>query len=108
MSYFKVIKDYAIKALRPKVVPEGLFDLVHYSKSYGGIKFNYSKGDGGLIIAESDNYRYGVIITSRKSDDELDKNIKDAILTAFEIPSSYASKANIVRVDEHKAEYVVA
>ena len=108
MSYFKVIKDYVVKALRPKVVSEGLFELMRYSKRDGGIKFNYSKGEDGLLIAESENFRYGVIITSGKSEEELDKNIKDAILTAFEIPSSYASKANIVREGERKMEYVAA
>jgi len=108
MSYFKVIKDYAIKALRPKVVPEGLFELVRYCQRDGGIKFNYSKGEDGLIIAESENFRYGVIITSGKNEEDIDKNIKDAILTAFEIPSSYASKANIVSEGERKTEYVAA
>ena len=39
---------------------------------------------------------------------ELDKNIKDAILTSFEIPSSYAKEAKIHRVGDGRKEYALA
>lgn len=109
MFYPKIIKDFVIKALMPKgMVPEGLVELFRYSKLYGPIKFNFSMGQDGLWIAESENFRQGVIITSAKNEEALDGKIKDAILTAFDIPSSYAKEARIVREGEKKREYAVA
>ena len=103
------MKDFVIRALMPKgVVPEGLVELFRYGKSYGPIKFNFSRGQDGSWIAESENFRHGVIITSAENMEALDRNIKDAILTAFDIPSSYARAAKIVREGEKKSEYAVA
>ena len=53
-------------------------------------------------IAISTNFRYGSIVTSGKDVEELEKNIKDAILTSFDIPSSYAKEANILKVGQER------
>ncbi len=109
MPYTKVIKDAFIRFLNPKgVVPQGLVELVRYFKSYGAIKFNHSMGEDGSLIAESENFRYGSIITSGRTPDELDQNIRDAILTAFDVPSSYEREAGIRREGETKMEYAIA
>lgn len=108
MSWIKVIKDQAAKALRPAdYVPEGLLELVRYSRDYKGISFHFEKVDNA-IVARSTDFRFGSIITSGKDAQELDKNIKDAILTAFEIPSAYAAKADIRSMDELHMKYVAA
>ncbi len=109
MSYPKVIKDWVYKALMPKgIVPQGVVEILRYGHSNGPIKFNYRKGEAGSIIAESENFRYGVIITSAGNSEELDRNIKDAILTAFDIPSSYSKEVSISRVGEEKLGYAIA
>ena len=109
MSALKMAKDQFIKALWGKnIVPRGLFDLGTYFRDYGSINFKHEKGEDGSIVAISTNFRYGSIITSGKDDKELDKNIKDAILTSFKVPSSYAKEAKIERADEKKKDYVLA
>ena len=109
MLYIKIINDYIRKAVLPKgYVPEGLVELLRYSRNYGSIKFNFTKSQDGFIVAESENFRYGSIVTSGKDDKELDTNIKDAILTAFSIPSSYSKEAKIMNDLERAREYVVA
>lgn len=99
MSLLKVVKDQALKVLRPKdYIPEGVLELVRYSRDYQGINFQFEGADG-VIIARSTNFRFGSIVTSGKDEKELDANIKDAILTSFEIPSSYASQVKIEEVN---------
>ncbi|MDD5731878.1 MAG: hypothetical protein PHU42_03240 [Patescibacteria group bacterium] len=108
MSIIKQSKDYLTKLLLGKSsVPSGLFDSREYFRLYGPIHFQYEKNDD-LIIAKSVNFGWGSIITSGKNEQELDKNIKDAILTSFEIPSSYASEAKIERVEAREHAYALA
>jgi len=107
MAIVKIIKDYLIKGLNgPNSVPRGLLELYDYSKNYGGIDFDF-KDENDVIVAVSNNFHYGSIVTSGKNQEELDNNIKDAILTSFEIPSSYAKEAKIVRVGDKKSEYAL-
>lgn len=95
MSIMKQAKDQLIKLLLGKnTVPEGLFELQRYFRIYGPISFKEEKGDG-RIVAISTNFKYGSIITSGKNQAELEENIKDATLTSFEVPSSYAEEAGI-------------
>ncbi len=109
MTFTKKAKDQLIKALLGKTsVPRGLFELGQYISIYGPINFRYENGENGNIVAISDNFRYGSIITSGKDTDELDRNIKDAILTSFEIPSSYAKEAGIKKVGDKREAYALA
>lgn len=104
----KRIKDNIIKFIwGSSVVPVGLYELAEYSKEFKSIHFKYEKTDG-LIIAKSIDFKCGVILTSGRNWQELDKNIKDAILTAFSIPSSYAKEANIHKVGAENKEYAIA
>ena len=108
MAVVKIIKDFLIKGLNgPKSVPAGLLELYEYSKNFGSLNFYFNQ-ENGSIIATSKNFHYGSIITSGRNLAELDKNIKDAILTSFEIPSSYAKEAKISRVGEKHSEYALA
>ena len=109
MRVAKVTKDYLIKVLLSNTsVPRGLYDLARYFPMYGAITFQYHN-EGGVIVAMSTNFRYGSIITHGRNMEELDKNIKDAILTSFEVPSSYAKEAEIKKVGEvSKPAYALA
>ena len=109
MSIFKRAKDQLIKFLliSSKTVPQGLFELSRYCQLFGGIHFQYKK-EKGTLIAISDGFKLGSIVTSGKDEKELDKNIKDAILTFFEIPSSYSKEASICKVGEKQGEYAIA
>ena len=108
MSIFKRTKDHLIKfLLGSKTVPQGLFELSQYCRLFGGIHFDYKK-ENGTIIAISADFKLGSIITSGKDEKELDKNIKDAILTFFEIPSSYSKEAKVCKVGEGQREYAIA
>lgn len=108
MSILKKTKDQLLKfALGSATVPRGLFELDQYFRLHDPINFQYEKKDG-LIIALSTNFRYGSIVTSGRNEGELDKNIKDAILTSFEIPSSYAKEAKIHKVGDGRKEYALA
>lgn len=105
MSIIKQSKDYLIKFLLGKnSVPSGLLDSREYFRIYGPIHFQYEKVDG-LIVAKSTDFHWGSIVTSGRNEQELDSNIKDAILTSFEIPSSYASQAKIEKVGVKELEY---
>ena len=96
MAIIKRTKDYLIKViLGQNIVPRELLELNQYFRHYGPIGFRYEKSEDG-IVAISKNFRYGSIVTSGKDATDLDKNIKDAILTAFEIPSSYAKEVHIM------------
>ena len=99
MSISKQAKDYLLKALWGKEsIPQGLFEASEYFRHNGGIKFDIEKKENEYI-AISNNFRHGSIIASAKDIQELEKNIIDAILTSFEIPSSYSKEANIKEVN---------
>jgi hypothetical protein len=101
MSLHKQVKDLFIKALLGKEsVPSGLVELNHYFRFYGPIGFRHEKQEDGSIIVISENFKYGSIITHVKNETELDEKIVDAILTAFEVPSSYTKQADLKRVGE--------
>lgn len=107
MSLHKQAKDLLIKALLGKdFVPSGLAELNHYFRVYGPIDFRREKQEDGSIVMISENFRYGSIITHIKDESGLDQKVVDAILTAFEVPSSYAKKADLKRVG--KEEYAFA
>ncbi len=104
---YKEVKDQFIKLVLGKAsVPSGLSDLNHYFRTYEAINFRTEKQEHDSIVAISENFRYGTIITQAKNTDELSEKIKNAILTAFEVPSSYSKEAGVRRVGEH--EYAFA
>lgn len=114
MSLYKQTTDLLMKG-RDKIVarlfnesyvPIGLSDLNHYFRIYGAIHFRTEKQEDGLIVAISENFRYGSIITHAQNQNELSEKIKDAILTAFEVPSSYSKEAAVKQVGEQ--EYAFA
>ncbi len=107
MSILKKVKDSIIKQFMGDTVPRGLFESREYFRHYEPIKFEY-KNESGQWIAISKNFRYGSIITSAKTKSELDKNISDAILTSFGIPSSYKKEAGIHKVGQKSKEYAIA
>lgn len=105
---FKLFKDYTTKfLLGESSIPRGLYEVSEYFRQNDPIIFQFTK-ENGNIIARSINFRCGVIVTSGKSLQELDHNIKDAILTAFSIPISYAKEANIKKVRSDSKEYALA
>jgi len=108
MSIYKKTKDQLIKILLGNNgVPRGLFELSNYFRLYGPITFEHHN-ENGVIIAVSGNFKQGSIITSGRNAEELDKNIKDAILTAFEVPSSYSKEIGICKVGDKREEYAIA
>lgn len=107
MSFYKITKDYLLKILGGgKFVPYGLFDASEYFRHNGNIQFDYKKTDSGYV-AISSNFRYGSIVTHGNDIEELENNIKDAILTSFDVPSSYSKKLNIHKVSEEN-KYALA
>ena len=78
-----------------------------YFRIYKQIGFDYHQEDG-VIVAVSNDFKQGSIVTSGSDKDELDKNIKDAILAVFSVPSSYTKEAGVVRVGENKEAYALA
>jgi hypothetical protein len=107
MKLSKVAKDYMNKwSLGKEYVPKGLYDISEYFRLYGPIHFDRREEDG-VIVVFSTNFRYGSIVTEASSEAELDRKIKDAILTAFEVPSAYAEQANVRRAGKVN-EYVLA
>lgn len=107
MSIVKQTKDHVVKLLLGKTsVPRGLAELHQYFRMNEPIEFRYEKQEDGSLVAVSQNFRYGSIVTHARNQQELDENVKDAILTAFEIPSSYAKEAAVHRV--HEKEYAFA
>jgi hypothetical protein len=110
MSYYKQFKDIVLKkAFGQDFVPEGLNELNEYFRFNENIVFKFHKKDSKLV-AVSQNFRHGSIVTQGRNPKELDANIKDAIMTSFEIPSSYADEAKIRNTEKHKKEnrYVYA
>ena len=81
--------------------PKEIFEMKEYFRCNGPINFEI-KEEGNVFIAKSQDFRYGSIITEANTKEELDRNIKDAILTSFEIPSSYAKEANIINTKDNK------
>lgn len=109
MSLTKKIRDQLIKVLYGKTsVPSGLFELSQYFRHYEPINFREEAGENGNVVAISTNYRYGSIITSGKTLADLEKNIKDAILTSFDIPSSFAKEAGVHKVGAKQGSYALA
>jgi hypothetical protein len=108
MGFAKITRDYMLKLFWGKSsVPRGLYELDRYFRIHGPINFE-EKEEGGVIIARSTDFLQGSIVTFGKDRNELDGNIKDAILTAFEVPSSYAKEAGIRRVGEGNNAYALA
>ncbi len=111
MSLSKQAKDWMIKMLLGKAtVPVGLADLNNYFRVHGAIKFHDEKQDDGSIVVISENFVFGKIITRVETLSELDERVKDAILTAFDVPSSYSKEAGIQRVsgENERREYAFA
>ena len=107
MSLYKQLKDQLVRRLlNGKTVPSGLVELHQYFRMYDPIVFEFEKQDDGSLIALSKNFRYGKIITRAAKDESLDVKITDAILTAFEVPSSYAKEAGLQRIGQD--EYAFA
>ena len=110
MAILKVTKDYLSKGtfrlitkyfLGKEYIPVGLYELSEYFRNHGAINFESHQEDGEYV-AVSTNFIFGSIITYGKDKKQLDANIKDAILTSFDVPSSYSQEASIVKVDEEK------
>jgi len=75
-----------------------------------GIEFKisqYNDETGKYFLAKSINVDQGKIITSGKNLVELDKNIKDAIYTAFDVPAYYCDYSRIKNINEpvHELKY---
>ncbi|MBI4598733.1 hypothetical protein HY734_00880 [Candidatus Uhrbacteria bacterium] len=103
MSFYKQAKDQLVRLiLGSNAVPRGLVDLNHYFRFYGPIHFRHEKQEDGSIVAISQDFRYGSIITRAERLEELDEKVKDAILTAFEVPFSYSREAGVHRVGERQ------
>lgn len=108
MNLIKNTKDRIVKAALGKgTVPSGLLEMHKYFKHYGAINFQEHKEDG-IIISISTNFKYGSIIAHGKDRKELDANVEDAILTSFEIPSSYKREASLIKVGDKQDAYVLA
>lgn len=109
MFIIKQLKDQFTKMALGKSVPRGLFESREYFRTFGPIHFQINK-EGGFLIAKSTNFHWGTIITYAKNSKELKDKIEDAILTSFEIPSSYAKEASIHEVGSTKTkkEYALA
>lgn len=106
MSITKQAKDQFIKFMLGKAsVPRGLAELNNYFRLYKEINFKPEKQDDGSMIAVSTDFKYGTIIAYAKNKEELNDEIQDAILTAFEVPSSYAKEAAVHRVGNKEYAY---
>ena len=105
MAFLKIMRDHLAKVLLDGkgFVPRELVELNQYFRRFGPINFDFKK-EGALIVGVSTNFKYGSIVTSGKTPEELDRNIKDAILTMFDVPSSYAKEAGIVNGEENVSE----
>lgn len=111
MSVFKKAKDQFLKFFwGKKIVPRGLFELQHYFRTFGPIHFEVKNGEDGGIIAVSQDFKFGSIVTKAATEEDLQKNIQDAVLTAFEVPSSYAKEADtkVQKVGGQKEMYAAA
>ena len=106
MKLHKVLRDKLTKiALGTTTVPAGLFEWTEYTIHFKGINFDVALDKNDKVYrAKSTNFRHGVIFAEAISLKELDNNIKDAILTAFEIPSSYRKEARITNENAARKE----
>jgi len=101
MSFYKQTKDQVMKLWLGKAsVPAGLAELQYYFRMNDPIHFESEKQPDGSFVVMSTNFREGKIITRLDRLEQLDEKVTDAILTAFEVPSSYAEQASIHRVGE--------
>lgn len=112
MNYFKLIRDKLVRVLLDMasfqaIVPKELADLHEYFRSYGALKFDLHQSEDGWV-AVSNNFRYGSIIANGRTPQELEKNIPDAIMTAFDLPSSYSKEAKLHKVMDQKEGYAFA
>ncbi|MBU4331825.1 hypothetical protein KKD19_04680 [Patescibacteria group bacterium] len=72
-----------------------------------GIEFEvawHTDESGKYFLAKSTNLDQGQIITSGANLIELDKNIKDAIYTAFNVPAYYCDYSKIRNINEPARE----
>ena len=108
MPILKKVKDQLIKRLLGEAgVPRGLFEINHYFREHGSIDFEVEQTNDGLVAVSTD-FCCGTIVTSGKDRKELDENVKDAILTSFEVPSSYAKEAGVYKVGVGRETYALA
>jgi len=108
MKLTKIVRDNLAKAILGQYsVPKGLFESREYFREYGPINFKYEKTKDG-IVARSIDFKWGAIITFGRNPQELDRKIKDAILTSFEIPSSFAKEAKIQKIGSEEKGYALA
>jgi len=106
--FVKEIKDFIVKIVNGRdYVPTGLLELNRYFRYYDPIYFDIID-EGNILIAKSTNFRYGTIITNGRDIQEVDKNIKDAIMSSFDIPSSYAKEAAISNIGDKNMQYASA
>ncbi len=110
MSLLKISRDFLRKLLLEggDVVPRELLDLHEYFRLNGPIHFAFHEENPEALVAVSTNFRHGSIVSSGKDAKDLDKNIRDAILTAFDVPSSYSKEANIASMSNSRSEYALA
>ncbi len=108
MGLVKIMKDRLVKALLGRsAAPMGLVELNRYFRMNGPINFDFHQEDG-LLVAVSSDFRHGSIVAHGRDEQELDANIKDAILTSFEVPSSYAKEAGVHRMGKENRQYALA
>ena len=97
----KIIKKILSK-FPTKQGGEALQDCLTFLAT-NGIEFEISQHNnetGRYFLAKSINVNQGKIITSGKNLVELDKNIKDAIYTAFDVPAYYCDYSRIKNINE--------
>lgn len=102
MNISKFIKDIFRSVFNGKDY-KGLYELSEYFRQHGPINFEYHKENDDVVVAVSTNFAYGSIVTSGKDDRDLDKNIKDAILTSFDLSSIYLEDSKLYKIGEKKA-----
>lgn len=108
MNIFKVLKDHVLKAMFGNMlVPRGLHDLERYFRLYHSISFE-RHSEGGLLVSVSTDFRHGSIVAHGRDEAELDRNVRDAILTSFEVPSAYVAEARLVHADGRSRAYALA
>jgi hypothetical protein len=108
MDVMKVAKDYLRKFFSGNQPPREVFELRKYFSLYGAIEFRKELQEDGSIVAVSTNFNRGRIVTSGKTVEELDANIKDAILTMFSVPSAYYREAGIHELGTGASKYAAA
>ena len=93
MNYINLAVNKLISRFPSKQGKKALKDL-QYDLNHGGIDFelNQIKDSTGIyFVAKSKNAEKKRIITSGQTLGEVQENIKDAIFTAYEIPSCYTN-----------------